>query len=66
MKARCPNDPEHKRFVTVAHVTQEWIVDEHGEYLSRFEGGESETVHGPDPGNTWQCVECGAEAKVEP
>lgn len=31
MTATCPNDPAHKRFVTVAHVTEDWMVDEHGE-----------------------------------
>jgi len=66
MKATCPFDPKHKKFVTVAHVAQDWVVDEHGEFIevdAYFGGGE--TTHKPDPGNTWTCWECGSEAIVE-
>lgn len=63
MKATCPNNPNHKHFTTVAHVTEYWIVDEHGNFIEK-DGGSGETTHGPNPGNTWTCVECDAEAKV--
>ena len=64
MKATCPNDPDHKQFITVAHVSQDWLVDTHGDFIE-FAGTDGEVVAGPDPGNTWTCADCGAEADVE-
>lgn len=64
MRATCPNNPEHKRFITVAHISQDWVVDEDGDFLEVHEEC-LETVASPDPGNTWTCKECGTEAKVE-
>ena len=63
MKARCPKNPDHKHFITVAHVTQDWVVDEEGNFVE-VHSDEGETTHGPNPGNTWTCAECGAEAEV--
>lgn len=63
-KARCPTSPEHKRFITVVHVTEDWIVDETGEFLEVADVA-GEVVHGPDRGNTWACTACGREAIVE-
>jgi len=60
MKACCPKDPTHKKFITVAHVSQDWVVDEHGNFLEVVK--DLETVANPDPWNTWTCAECGAEA----
>lgn len=66
MKATCPKHPEHKEFITTAHVMQEWVVDEHGNFLNLEPGGESlEVVSDPDPNNCWYCKICGAEAEVE-
>jgi hypothetical protein len=65
MKARCPKNPEHKRFITVAHVTEDWIVDEHGDFIEVAENPDTQLLHGPDTGNTWQCEVCGTEAIVE-
>ena len=65
VKATCPRNPAHKLFVTVAHVTQDWIVDEQGEFQRLTEDAAGETTHGPDPDNTWTCNACGIEAKVE-
>lgn len=63
MLAICPKDPKnHKRFITVAHVMQDWIVDEHGNFLDVIE--DLQTSFLPNPGNIWTCKECGAEAKV--
>jgi hypothetical protein len=63
MRARCPNSPDHKEFITVAHVAEDWKVDEEGNFLEAVEGGGSIT-HKPDPDNIWTCYECGAEAEV--
>jgi hypothetical protein len=62
MKAECPNKCKVKRFVTTAHVVEDWEVDEEGNWESTL--GNSETTHGPNPHNTWTCLECGAEATV--
>ena len=64
MTATCPNDPAHKRFVTVAHVTEDWMVDEHGEFLEVLSGGPQEVLARPLADNCWSCKECGAAAKV--
>lgn len=63
MKATCPNNQEHKRFVTTAHVMEDWLVDECGNFLEALEI--IQTDHGPDPENNWTCADCGAQAKVE-
>lgn len=61
--ATCPNDSEHTRFTTTAHVMQEWTVDKYSNFLD--EGETLQTTHGPTIGNEWTCFECGADAKVE-
>lgn len=61
--ATCPNNPDHKRFSTSAHVVEDWIVDEHGNFLAN--GGCTEVMHGPRVDNTWTCCECLAEAEVK-
>jgi len=63
MKAVCPNDLNHKKFITVAHIAQGWVVDESGNFLEVAKEC-TETVAAPDPGNSWICKECGAEATV--
>lgn len=63
MKASCPKNPDHKRFVTVAHITQDWVVNEHGEFED-VHGSDGEVVADPNPDNTWNCHECGALAEV--
>ena len=63
MKATCPKDPSHKQFVTVASVMEEWLVDQHGNYLNVIES--LQTNHGPDPGNIWRCHKCGSRAEVK-
>ena len=59
----CPKDPRHKQFITVVHVAQDWVVDEKGEFLA-VSNECTDVVAKPDPGNTWQCNECGEEAVV--
>ena len=58
--AVCPNDPSHKKFITSAHVAQDWQVDEHGNWLATVET--YETVAKPDRGNNWTCCICGCSA----
>jgi hypothetical protein len=68
LKAKCLNpNCNSKRFVTVATVTEDWVVDEHGNFIHKFgdDCGSGETVHGPNKDNTWTCDLCGAEAIVE-
>lgn len=62
MRATCPNDPTHETFVTVAHVSEDWLVDRNGSFIESC--GTLETVADPDPGNLWTCRTCGAEANV--
>jgi hypothetical protein len=63
MKATCPKNPDHNTFITVAHVTQDWLVSEDGAFLE-VHGNEGDIVHGPNPGNSWTCSVCGTEAEV--
>lgn len=57
----CPKDPSHKEFVGTGHVAEDWLLDEHGEWLDSF--GPTQVTHGPD----WDwihCADCGTQAKV--
>lgn len=63
MTARCPNDPNHERFVTTAHVVEEWLVNKNGDWIDTIQC--LEITHGPDKNNVWNCFECGAIAVVE-
>ena len=66
MKVTCPKNPKHKTFITTAHVMQEWIVNEHGEFNRVHRDGEClEVIITPDPEEVWTCYFCGAEAKVK-
>ena len=62
MRARCPKDPAHKEFITTAHVVEEWVVDEEGNWIETLQS--LETAHPPHKDNCWSCAECGEEAKV--
>jgi hypothetical protein len=62
MKAMCPNNPDHNRFVTVVHEMHEWVVDEKGDFVEDKEC--LEVTHDPDKDNIWTCYLCGAQAKV--
>ena len=61
--AVCSKNKDHKTFSATAHVLEEWLVDEHGEWVSTLTC--IEVTHKPDPDNTWTCAKCGAEAKVK-
>jgi hypothetical protein len=59
---RCPVDRGHKRFITVATVLQEWLVDESGEFLAQTRT--LQTSVGPRAENGWTCAECNSAAVV--
>lgn len=60
LKAVCPKNKRHQRFITVAHVAQDWVVDPDGNWVRTVET--TETVARPHPGNSWTCKACGADA----
>ena len=64
MIATCPKDPEHKTFITCAHVMQDWEVDERGNWLKTIDDS-IQTSYPPNSGNIWTCSICGAEAVVK-
>jgi hypothetical protein len=54
----------HKKFSVMAHVAEEWIVDEDGEFLRT--GKARETTHYPDVESQdflFSCAKCGKEAR---
>jgi len=63
MKAICPKNLKHKRFLTTAHVMQEWVVDEHGNFIKCADDC-LEVTEEPSPCNVWHCNVCMTEAKV--
>ena len=63
MKAVCPKNPNHKKFIVTAHVTQEWEVDDTGDFI-RCTSECDDVTHAPDAQDIWECSECGAEATV--
>lgn len=64
MKATCPTSSKHNRFTTMAHISEEWVVDEDGEFVREGDPGVGEIVAKPHPENTWTCVTCGLDAVV--
>ena len=64
MKAVCPKNPSHDRFITCAHVMQDWEVDPEGNWIRTVDEA-VQTTHGPHPLNTWICSICGTDAKVD-
>lgn len=64
MKAVCPNNREHDRFITTAQVKQDWIVDENGNFIETSDNC-SDILEHPTKYNIWICEECGVEANVE-
>ena len=49
-----------KEFIVSAHIAQDWIVDEKGNFLSVSEEC-TDVIHYPDLEDIWQCTSCGAE-----
>jgi len=61
IKAICPKNKKHNKFVTTAHEVHDWIVNEFGECVKDL--GCSEISVAPDINNIWICEVCGAKAK---
>ena len=64
MKATCPNNPEHNRFSTTAHVSQEWEVDRNGDFQSEIVSC-LDITHYPNPQNLWICLDCADDGKLD-
>ena len=64
MKIHCPNCPEGREFTVIAHVTQEWCVDAHGEFIEAITDY-LEVTHRPDRDDRFTCTTCGGDAIVE-
>lgn len=47
-----------EKFYVIAHVVEEWLVDEGGNYL-RTTSTCLEVTHYPDNEDIWICAECG-------
>lgn len=56
-KKICPKCGGSK-FLVTAHVTQDWIVDEDGDFLKCVNDC-VEVTHRPDDDDIWQCDACG-------
>lgn len=50
-----------QEFSTTAHVMQDWVVNQCGEFLRTLDDCLEVDVY-PDNGNVWTCTKCGAEA----
>ncbi len=66
MKAVCPNDPSHKRFLATAHVSEEWVVDDGGRFIEEGDTDISAVIRAPRATDGWVCETCRAVAKVTP
>ena len=60
---KCPRCGNNKFYIT-AHVTQDWVVDENGNFLETYNDC-IDVLHYPDDEDLWQCTECGFEAEGE-
>lgn len=61
MKAICPNNRNHERFTTTAHVVQDWEVDSNGNFIKSVNDC-VEVTSDPNIDNVWECAICGAQA----
>jgi len=50
-----------KSFCVTAHVVQEWVVDEYGDFISSNDDC-VEVTHFPDDNDIWDCNNCGYSA----
>ena len=57
---KCPKCGNNKFYVT-AHVTQDWLVDEDGDYIKTVEDC-VEVTHFADSEDVWTCSKCSYEA----
>jgi succinate dehydrogenase/fumarate reductase-like Fe-S protein len=63
MKAVCPNNEKHNKFLASAHVVQTWEIDNEGNFLK--EVSTDETTHSPNTDDVWTCAICGEEATFQ-
>jgi hypothetical protein len=60
MKAECPRDPSHQRFLAPALIRKRWILDPAGNYCGELR---DEVIHQESRwGDEWRCQQCGAVA----
>ena len=57
MKITCPTSEDHTEFYVIVDVSQEWLVNNAGDFLE--EGEFVGTIHGPTPYKEYICAECG-------
>ena len=57
---RCPKCGG-TRFDVTAHVAQDWMVDENGNFMRELDSC-SAVLHTPDDDDIWECHECGHSA----
>ena len=51
-------------FITTAHVTQTWLVDEDGDFIEAKSDCD-EVTHAPDAEDLFTCSKCGAEVPAK-
>lgn len=56
-KYRCPKCG-NTTFMATAHVTQDWKLDENGQFLECVNNC-IETTHYPNEDDVWDCEKCG-------
>ena len=62
-KAKCPNC-ESTKFLVTAHVTQDWEVEENGNFI-KCTNECVEVTHEPNEEDIWTCAKCFSEAIFE-
>jgi len=60
-KHKCPEGCTKNEFLATAHVTQEWLVDDVGNFIKAIDNC-MEVTHRPSDEDIWSCSECGAVA----
>ena len=46
-----------KTFTSTAHVAQEWMLDEHGDFMESISHC-TDVTHKPDDDDLWECLGC--------
>ena len=55
-KYQCPKCGE-KTFSSTAHVTQDWMLNDHGEFMESISNC-IDVTHRPNDDDLWQCLSC--------
>lgn len=61
---KCTSDFNHKKFIGTAHVTQDWELDENGNFNRAIQEC-VEVTHSPDKNDVITCAICGSDAVWE-